>query len=130
MLARMDAPAKNEIQVTLPDGSTRELTTGATGLDLARSIGEGLARAAVAVQVNDGPTQDLRLELRDGDRVRIITSRDEDALAVLRHSAAHVLAEAICATFPGTQLAYGPPVDGTCGPAQRSSQSGPGVPGV
>ena len=111
MLARMDAPAKNEIQVTLPDGSTRELTTGATGLDLARSIGEGLARAAVAVQVNDGPTQDLRLELRDGDRVRIITSRDEDALAVLRHSAAHVLAEAVVARYPGTKVTIGPAIE-------------------
>jgi threonyl-tRNA synthetase len=107
----VSAPATNHIVVTLPDGSTRELTTGATGLDLARSIGEGLARAAVAVQVNDGPTQDLRLPLGDGDTVRIITSRDEDALAVLRHSAAHVLAEAVVARYPGTKVTIGPSIE-------------------
>ena len=107
----MDAPAKNPIVITLPDGSTRELETGATGLDLARSIGEGLARAAVAIQVNGGPTQDLRLPLGDGDQVRIITSRDSDALAVLRHSAAHVLAEAVVARYPGTKVTIGPAID-------------------
>jgi threonyl-tRNA synthetase len=111
MLARMSAPATNHISITLPDGSTRELETGATGLDLARSIGEGLARAAVAVQVNDGPTQDLRLPLADGDTVRILTSRDEEALAVLRHSAAHVLAEAVVARYPGTKVTIGPSID-------------------
>ena len=111
MLARMDAPAKNQIHVTLPDGSSRELTTGATGLDLARSIGEGLARAAIAVQVNGGSTQDLRLPLDDGDAVRIITSRDEEALGVLRHSAAHVLAEAVVARYPGTRVTIGPAIE-------------------
>ncbi len=111
MLARMDAPAKNPIVITLPDGSTRELETGATGLDLARSIGEGLARAAIAIQVNDGPTQDLRLPLGDGDQVRIITARDPEAVAVLRHSAAHVLAEAVVARYPGTKVTIGPAID-------------------
>ncbi len=111
MLARMSAPAANQIHVTLPDGSTRELETGATGLDLARSIGEGLARAAVAIQVNGGDTQDLRLPLTDGDEVRIVTTRDEDALAVLRHSAAHVLAEAVVARYPGTKVTIGPAID-------------------
>ncbi|MCB0878297.1 MAG: threonine--tRNA ligase [Thermoleophilia bacterium] len=107
----MDAPAGQKIEVTLPDGSSRELETGATGLDLARSIGEGLARAAVAVQVNDGPTRDLRLPLADGDRVRILTSRDHDALDVLRHSAAHVLAEAVVARYPGTKVSIGPAIE-------------------
>jgi threonyl-tRNA synthetase len=111
MLARMSAPATNHISITLPDGSTRELETGASGLDLARSIGEGLARAAVAVQVNDGPTQDLRLPLADGDTVRILTSRDDEALAVLRHSAAHVLAEAVVARYPGTKVTIGPSIE-------------------
>jgi threonyl-tRNA synthetase len=111
MLSGMDAPAGQTIAITLPDGSTRELSTGATGLDLARSIGEGLARAAVAVQVGDGPVQDLRLPLADGDHVRIITSRDQEALAVLRHSAAHVLAEAVVARYPGTKVTIGPSID-------------------
>lgn len=97
--------------MTLPDGSTRELQDGATGIDLARSIGEGLARAAVAVQVNGGPTRDLRLPLADGDEVRILTSRDEEALPVLRHSAAHLLAEAVVARYPGTKVTIGPSIE-------------------
>ncbi|MCW2927905.1 MAG: threonyl-tRNA synthetase, partial [Thermoleophilia bacterium] len=111
MLARMSASDVSTISITLPDGSERELSAGATGLDLARSIGEGLARAAIAVQVNDGPTQDLRLALADGDRVRIITSRDDEALGVLRHSAAHVLAEAVVARYPGTKVTIGPAIE-------------------
>jgi threonyl-tRNA synthetase len=99
------------IAITLPDGSVRDLPEGATGLDLALSIGEGLARASVAVQVNEGPTQDLRLPLSDGDTVRILTSRDEESLAVLRHSAAHVLAEAVVARFPGTKVTIGPSIE-------------------
>jgi threonyl-tRNA synthetase len=96
--------------VSLPDGSQRELPTGATGLDLARSIGEGLARAAVAVQV-DGDTRDLRLPLADGETVRILTKNDEDALAVLRHSAAHVMAEAVTKLWPGTKVTIGPAIE-------------------
>ncbi|MCW2973512.1 MAG: thrS [Thermoleophilia bacterium] len=99
------------IAITLPDGSQRELDTGATGYDLARSIGEGLARAAIAIQVNEGPTQDLREALNDGDTVRIITSRDADALPVLRHSAAHLLAEAVVARYPGTKVSIGPAIE-------------------
>ncbi|MCW2955220.1 MAG: threonyl-tRNA synthetase [Thermoleophilia bacterium] len=105
MLTRMT------IAITLPDGSTRELPEGATGLDLATSIGEGLARAAVGIQANDGPTQDLRLPLADGDTVRILTDRDADALAVLRHSAAHLLAEAVVARYPGTKVSIGPAIE-------------------
>ena len=99
------------IAITLPDGSQRELDSGATGYDLALSIGEGLARAAIAIQVNDGPTQDLREALRDGDTVRIITARDADALPVLRHSAAHLLAEAVVARYPGTKVSIGPSIE-------------------
>src|SRR4051812_5728880 len=105
MLRGMDSAVS--IAITLPDGSTRDLPEGATGLDLARSIGVGLARAAVAVQVNGGPTQDLRLPLSDGDTVRILTTRDDESLAVLRHSAAHVLAEAVVARYPGTKVTIG-----------------------
>lgn len=111
MLTGMSAPAKHHIVVTLPDGSSRELEAGSSGLDLARSIGDGLARATVAVAVNDGPVQDLRLPLHDGDDVRIITSRDPEALGVLRHSAAHVLAEAVVARYPGTKVTIGPSID-------------------
>ncbi|MBC7461876.1 MAG: threonine--tRNA ligase [Thermoleophilia bacterium] len=99
------------IAITLPDGSQRALDRGATGYDLALSIGEGLARAAIAIQVDDGATQDLREALSDGDTVRIITSRDADALPVLRHSAAHLLAEAVVARYPGTKVSIGPAIE-------------------
>lgn len=111
MLACMSAPVEQTIAVTLPDGSKRELAQGASGLDLARGIGDGLARAAIAIQVNGGPVQDIRLALSDGDQVRIITSRDEEALAVLRHSAAHVCAEAVVARYPGTKVTIGPAIE-------------------
>ena len=112
MLTRMSGSSQTSlIAVTLPDGSQRELDSGATGYDLARSIGEGLARAAIAVQVNGGDTQDLRTPLDDGDTVRIITARDADALPVLRHSAAHLLAEAVVARYPGTKVTIGPAID-------------------
>ena len=99
-----------DMKIFLPDGSHRELPEGASGLDLALSIGEGLARAAVAVQV-DGETRDLRLPLPDGAEVRILTDRDEDALTVLRHSAAHVMAEAVVALYPGTKVSIGPSIE-------------------
>src|SRR4051812_32502514 len=98
------------LTVSLPDGSQRELETGATGLDLARSIGEGLARAAVAVEV-DGQVRDLRLPLGDGETVRIITKNDPEALAVLRHSAAHVMAEEVVSLYPGTHVTIGPAIE-------------------
>ncbi len=94
----------------MPDGSQRVLPVGGTGLDLALSIAEGLARAAVAVEV-DGEIRDLRLPLPDGATVRILTDRDEESLAVLRHSAAHVMAEAVTRLWPGTKVTIGPSID-------------------
>jgi len=83
-----------EIHVTLPDGSERRLPAGATGADLAQAIGPGLAKAALAVRV-DGQVWDLARPLPDGMRVAIVTDRDTQALDVLRHSCAHVLATAV-----------------------------------
>jgi len=99
-----------QLTVSLPDGSQRELPAGATGFDLARSIGEGLARAAIAVEIA-GTTLDLRLPLPDGATVRILTDRDAEALPVLRHSAAHVMAEAVTELYPGTKVSIGPAID-------------------
>lgn len=102
----------SQIHLTLPDGSVRIESAGITGLEIAKSISEGLARAAIAVKLGN-QIFDLNRPLTiDGD-FRIITPKneDEDALYVLRHSCAHVLAEAVCELFPGTQLAYGPPVE-------------------
>src|SRR5947208_16493379 len=78
-----------EIRVTLPDGSEKRLPAGATGADLARAIGPGLAKAAIAVRV-DGQVWDLARALPDGMQVAILTDKDPQALDVLRHSSAHV----------------------------------------
>src|SRR6478735_2313140 len=96
--------------VTLPDGSVRELPDGSTVMQLAESIGRGLAKAAVAAKV-DGKVVDLSYILNGAHTVSILTDRDPEALLVLRHSTAHVMAEAIQRLWPGALLAYGPALD-------------------
>ncbi|MGA0123068.1 MAG: threonine--tRNA ligase [Gaiellales bacterium] len=98
------------MKVHLPDGTELELPDGATGLDCARAIGERLAKATAAVEV-DGELRDLRLPLPDGAHVRIIRVGDPEALPVLRHSTAHVLAEAARHVFPGVKISIGPAID-------------------
>jgi threonyl-tRNA synthetase len=101
------------VKVVLPDDSELELPDGATGLDAARAIGPKLAEQAVLVRSN-GDVRDLRLPLGDGQRIQILTTRDKldpDALYVLRHSAAHLLAEAARRLYPGTKVAIGPPIE-------------------
>src|SRR5256885_2192345 len=101
------------MKVVLPDNSELELPAGATGLDAARSIGPKLAEQAVLVRSN-GSVQDLRLPLRDGERIQFLTTRDTadpDALYVLRHSTAHLLAEAVRRLYPGVKVAIGPPIE-------------------
>src|SRR5438132_8038422 len=101
------------MRVRLPDGSALELPDGASGLDAASAIGPRLAKDAVLVRM-DGRVQDLRLPLEDGQRIQILTTRDAsdpDALAVLRHSSAHLLAEAVRRLYPGVKIAIGPPIE-------------------
>ena len=101
------------MKIVLPDNSELELPDGASGLDAARAIGPKLAEQAVLVRVN-GQVQDLRLPLHDGDPIQLLTTRDTsdpDALAVLRHSSAHLLAEAVTHLYPGVKLAIGPPIE-------------------
>jgi threonyl-tRNA synthetase len=101
------------VKVILPDNSELELPEGATGLDAARAIGPKLAEQAVLLRSN-GDVRDLRLPLNDGERIQILTTRDRsdpDALYVLRHSAAHLLAEAARRLYPGTKVAIGPPIE-------------------
>ena len=101
------------MRVLLPDSSELELPEGATGLDAAAAIGPKLAEQAVLVRSN-GRVQDLRAPLEDGQPIQILTTRDTDdpdALAVLRHSAAHLLAEAVRRLYPGVKVAIGPPVE-------------------
>jgi threonyl-tRNA synthetase len=97
--------------VTLPDGSRLELPEGATGLDAAAAIGPGLAKAALAVRV-DGEIRDLARPLADGEAIQIVTPKSgDDYLYVMRHSAAHVMAEAVQAVVPGAKLGFGPPIE-------------------
>jgi threonyl-tRNA synthetase len=101
------------VKVVLPDRSELELADGATGLDAARAIGPKLAKDAVLVRSN-GSLQDLRAQLADGQAIEILTTRDRDdpdALYVLRHSAAHLLAEAVRRLYPGVKIAIGPPIE-------------------
>jgi threonyl-tRNA synthetase len=101
------------MRVILPDSSELELPEGATGLDAAAAIGPKLAQEAVLVRSN-GHVQDLRLPLKDGQPIQILTTRDAqdpDALYVLRHSAAHLLAEAVRRLYPGVKVAIGPPIE-------------------
>jgi threonyl-tRNA synthetase len=99
-----------DIRVTLPDGSQKTLPAGATGADLAKAIGPGLAKAALAVRVN-GEVRDLARPLPDGAQVTILTEKDPQALDVLRHSAAHVLATAVRQLFPHAKIGFGPPIE-------------------
>src|SRR3954447_5977922 len=113
------------MRVPLPDGSVRELPDGSTGADLAADIGPGLARAAMAIRVLDGNTEqrdgtayddgrivDLAEPLADGQAVEIVTAKagDGDALKLLRHDIAHVLAESVLELYPGTKVSIGPPI--------------------
>src|SRR6201991_3501045 len=113
------------MRVPLPDGSVRRLPDGSTGADLAADIGPGLARAALAIRVldgkpekrdgtayDDGRIRDLAEPLKDGEAIEIVTAKagDGDALKILRHDVAHVLAEAVLELYPGTKVSIGPPI--------------------
>jgi threonyl-tRNA synthetase len=101
------------MKVVLPDNTELQLPDGSTGIDAARAIGPKLAEQAVLVR-SDGRVQDLRLPLEDGQSIQILTTRDAhdpDALAVLRHSSAHLLAEAVRRLHPGVKIAIGPPIE-------------------
>jgi threonyl-tRNA synthetase len=93
----------------LPDGTELELEPGATGADAAAAIGPGLARAALAAKV-DGRCRDLAAPLPDGSELEIVTDRSPEALELIRHDAAHVMATAVCELWPGTRVSIGPPI--------------------
>jgi threonyl-tRNA synthetase len=98
------------MEVLLPDDTRLQLDDGATGADAAAAIGAGLARAALAVKV-DGQLRDLSAPLRDGARLEIVTPSSPDALDLLRHDAAHVLAAAVMDLYPDVKISIGPPVE-------------------
>ena len=98
------------MNVTLPDGKVLELDSEATGADAALAIGPGLAKAALAITVN-GDLRDLSRELPDGATISIITEKSDEALDLIRHDAAHVLATAVIDLFPGTKVSIGPAIE-------------------
>ncbi len=99
------------VQVTLPDGNTLELADGASGLDAAAAIGPGLARAALAIR-QQGELRDLSAPLTANEPIEIITkSSGDDALALIRHDAAHVLAAAVTELYPGVKVSIGPAIE-------------------
>lgn len=99
------------IQISLPDGSVREMPKGTTAANVAADIGPGLAKAALAARI-DGELRDLTAPIEADAQLALVTGRDEeDALELARHDFAHVLAEAVQALFPGTQITFGPATD-------------------
>jgi threonyl-tRNA synthetase len=99
------------IRVSLPDGSVRDVARGTTPADIAAAIGPGLAKAAIAARVN-GELRDITRPFDGDSELALVTSRDEaDALDLARHDFAHILAEAVQALFPGTQITFGPSTD-------------------
>jgi len=106
----VSASAANEIRITLPDGAVRTMTRGSTGADIAASIGAGLAKAALAVKI-DGELKDLDWPIPSDVRIEIVTRKSADAIDLIRHDTAHLLAQAVQALFPGTQVTIGPNIE-------------------
>lgn len=96
--------------VKLPDGSVKQVADGNTAADVASQIGPGLAKAALAAKI-DGQLVDLSTQLRGDVELSIITGKDADGLEIMRHSCAHIMAEAICGIWPDAKLVYGPTVE-------------------
>ena len=106
----MSAAPQSDIRIILPDGSSKSFAAGVSGAEIATSIGPGLAKAALAAEV-DGKLWDLDRPIGHDARVRIITRKDDEALEMIRHDAAHMLAMATQELFPGTKIAIGPPIE-------------------
>src|SRR5258708_24719209 len=106
----------DQIHITLPDGSTKEVNKGTTPADVARSISVRLADAALVARVSqpkngEGELIDLQRRLEQDVKLQILTEKDSDSLFVFRHSAAHLLAAAVMELYPNVKLGIGPPID-------------------
>ncbi len=104
------AEAEHEIAITLPDGSVRRYATGVTGADIAASISKSLAKKALAVRI-DGEMKDLAAPIDADAEVAVVTPDEAGALELLRHDAAHAMAEAVQELYPGTQVTIGPAIE-------------------
>jgi threonyl-tRNA synthetase len=109
-LASAAMATAEKIQVKLRDGSSLELDSGATGADAAAAIGSGLAKAALVIKV-DGELRDLATPLEGGEQIEIVTDRSPEALELIRHDAAHVLAESVLDLWPDAKISIGPPIE-------------------
>jgi threonyl-tRNA synthetase len=98
------------MKVVLPDGAELEVPDGATGQEVAASIGPGLAKAALAIRAN-GEVRDLSAPVPDGAEIAILTDGAPDSLDLIRHDAAHVMATAVTELYPGTKVSIGPPIE-------------------
>ena len=98
------------VNITLPDQSIKQFDTAPTGLDLAKQISEGFARNCVAME-KDGQLLDLNTRIADDARVRLVTTSDQEGLEIMRHSAAHVMAQAILRIYKDAKLTIGPVVE-------------------
>src|SRR6476619_6205366 len=98
------------ISLQFPDGSRREFKPGVTGREVAESIAKSLAKKAVAMSL-DGQVKDLAEPIKADAKIRILTREDQEALALIRHDAAHVMAEAVQELYPGTQVTIGPVIE-------------------
>ena len=100
----------DNIIITFPDGNTKSVEKGISGFDLANQISKSLAKESVAIQI-DGKICDLSLELNQDCKVVIIKRENAEALDIIRHDCAHVMAEAVQSLFPGTQVTIGPSIE-------------------
>ncbi len=100
----------SNIEVILPDNSKISVPENSTGMDLAKKISEGLARNAMAIEIN-GTTKSLTTTLNNNDKVKILTAKDPESLHVLRHSTSHIMAQAVIRLFPQAKLAIGPAIE-------------------
>ena len=98
------------IEVTLPDGAVRSYEAGITGMEIAADISKSLAKAALAIYIN-GQLSDLSLPINDNAEISLVTRKDDEALELIRHDCAHVMAEAVQTLFPGTQVTIGPNIE-------------------
>ncbi len=101
---------KENIQIILPDGAVREYAVGVTGIEIAESIAKSLAKAVIAIKI-DGELSDLSLPITQSSSIALVKREDEEALELIRHDAAHVMAEAVQTLFPGTQVTIGPSIE-------------------
>ena len=106
----LTAQQNDMIKITLPDGAVREYDSGITGMDIAKDISTSLAKAVIAIKI-DGEVSDLSLPINDNAAIGLIKRDDDEALELIRHDAAHVMAEAVQKLFPGTQVTIGPSIE-------------------